>query len=29
VTRITEGLLKNNFHDLFGTGDPFNDPAGR
>ena len=25
VTWITEGLLQNNFHDLLGPGDSFND----
>ncbi len=27
VTWITEGLLQNNFHNLFGTGDSFDDLA--
>ncbi len=27
VTWVTEGLLQNNFHDLFGTGDSFDDFA--
>jgi len=29
VTRFTEGLLKNNFDDLLGAGDPFHDLARR